>query len=124
MLQKRVRNNVVGDHVETNFRRTCRKEVSSFFDQADADQWRRWFSNNAFAVSDEIVTYPGDSEFEKVLVAVEGHCSWISGHGLIDPKPMAMPSASSEPQQEWGGSQKIYPLLEKNSLSVDVDPSL
>ncbi len=122
MLQKRVRNNVVGDHVETNFRRTCRKKVSSFFDQADAEQWRRWFSNNAFAVSDEIVTYPGDSEFEKVLVAVEGHCSWISGHGLIEPKPIAMPSASSEPQCKSGYTQKHIPTLGKEQLICRCGP--
>ena len=55
------------------------KKYLAFFDQADADHWRRWFSNNPFSVLDEIVTYPGDSEFEKVLVAVEGHCSRMRG---------------------------------------------
>ena len=53
------------------------KKYLAFFDQGDADQWRCWFSSNPFNVLDEIVTYPGDCEFEKVLIAVEEHCSQI-----------------------------------------------
>ena len=58
------------------------KKYLAFFDQADADHWRRWFSNNPFSVLDEIVTYPGDSEFEKVLVFVENHC--LRMRGVLD----------------------------------------
>ena len=58
------------------------KKYLAFFDQADADQWRRWFSNNPFAVLDEIVTYSGDSEFEKVLAFVEDHC--LRTRGVLD----------------------------------------
>ena len=53
------------------------RKYLAFFDQADADQWRRWFSTDPYRKLDEIVTYPGDCEFEKVLSAVEEHCSLI-----------------------------------------------
>ena len=61
--------------------KTLEKRYLAFFDQADADQWRRMLIN-PFEVPEDVVTYPGDSEFEKVLVFFVNHC--LRMRGVLD----------------------------------------